>query len=52
MSKIELVIITYEDCVVSIRTSDPEKEIREAMLRGGVLSIIKDNQIIYSKKLQ
>lgn len=44
-----LLIIIYEDCNVTIKTSEPEKEIEAAFRKGNVLSIVKDNEIIYTK---
>lgn len=44
-----LLIITFEDCNMTIRTKDPQKECMKAFQRGKVISIIQDSKIIYSK---
>lgn len=44
-----LLIIVYDDCNVTIKTSDPAKEIEAAFRKGNVLSIVQDNKIIYTK---
>lgn len=44
----DLLIIIFEDSKVEIRTSDPDTEIKNAFMRGGVLAIIKNTTIIYS----
>ena len=49
MEKKILLIIAYENLVEQVRTTDPDKEIRKAFSTGNVVSIIKDNKIIYTK---
>lgn len=49
MEKKVLLIIAYENLVEQIRTTDPDKEIRKAFMVGNVVSIIKNNKIIYTK---
>ena len=44
----DLLIIIFEDSKVEIRTSDPDAEIKNAFMKGGVLAIIKNTTIIYS----
>lgn len=44
----DLLIIMFKDSKVEVRTFEPEKEIEQAFLRGGVLAIIKNTTIIYT----
>ena len=48
MKEKDLLIIIFEDSKVEIRTSDPDTEIKNAFMKGGVLAIIKNTTIIYS----
>ena len=52
MNQQSFLIITYSDSVVTVKTHDPAAEILNAIKRGGVISIIKDNIIIYTKPIQ
>jgi len=44
-----LLIITFEDCTMTVKTKDPQIECNKAFQRGGVMSIIQDNKLIYTK---
>lgn len=43
-----LLIITFEDYTMSVKTKDPQAECNKAFQRGGVMSIIQDSKLIYT----
>lgn len=44
-----LLIITFEDYTMTVKTKDPQVECNRAFLRGSVMSIIQDGKLIYTK---
>lgn len=44
-----MLIITFEDYTMTVKTKDPQAECAKAFQKGRVMSIIQDSKLIYTK---
>ena len=49
MEKETLLVVMYGDNTVTIKTKNPELEVKNAFMKPNLTAIIQDNKIIYAR---